>query len=220
MNAGAEITAKVIDGRAVSRKPRQTYTERVKALQRIEVKPGLAVVIVGDDPASAVYVRNKVNAGRRCWHAFRSASLSPRLQSIRGDRPHPCIECDDRVHGIIVQLPLPGHFDLRRALECVSQDKDVDGFPSVQRRWPRDRRHHFSAVHAVRRSATTGTRGNPHNIVGKPMAMMLLRREATVSICHVKTRDLAKYTILADILVVAAVAQTSFLHQWSRLAQL
>ncbi|MEO7742241.1 MAG: bifunctional methylenetetrahydrofolate dehydrogenase/methenyltetrahydrofolate cyclohydrolase FolD [Usitatibacter sp.] len=215
MNARAEVGARIIDGRAVARHMRQGYALRVKALAARGVTPGLAVIVIGDDPASAVYVRNKANACRelgmhselhRFPHGCAQAEVLSRIHALNAD---------DRIHGVIVQLPLPPGFDLRRVLESVALDKDVDGF-------------HLYNVGSLVIGDTIFPPCTPYgvqclleyegiqvegrnvvvvgasNIVGKPMAMMLLKREATVSICHVKTRDLGQYTLLADILVVAA----------------
>jgi methylenetetrahydrofolate dehydrogenase (NADP+)/methenyltetrahydrofolate cyclohydrolase len=209
------MTAKIIDGRRVSRIVRTECKTRVEALASNGVTPGLAVLIVGDDPASKIYVRNKVNACREVGlhsevHTFPgSATQADVLTRIHS------LNQDPRIHGIIVQLPLPQHFDMRQVLEAVTVEKDVDGF-------------HLYNVGGLVIGSTIFPPCTPYgvqylleyeriplegqnvvvvgasNIVGKPLAMMLLRHEATVSICHVKTRDLAQFTILADILVVAA----------------
>ena len=215
MTARAPIGARIIDGRLVARKLRAELSIRVKALSERGVVPGLAVVMVGDNPASTVYVRNKANACREIGmrseiHAF----VAGCAQSEVLDRIH-ALNADPKIHGVIVQLPIPAHFDPRAVLEAVSLRKDVDGFHlynvgalmigdtvfppctpfGVQRLL-----EHEGIELEGRNVVVVGA----SNIVGKPMAMMLLKHEATVSICHVKTRDLAQYTILADILVVAA----------------
>lgn len=209
------MAAKIIDGRAVARRIRDRCAGRVRALEARGICPGLAVVMVGDNSASAVYVRNKARACEEIGihsevHALpgncREEQVLERIRELNGA---------SRIHGIIVQLPLPPHFGIRRLLEAVSQEKDVDGF-------------HLYNVGSLMIGETVFPPCTPYgvqclleaegipiegqnvvvvgasNIVGKPMAMMLLRNEATVSICHVKTRDLAQYTLLADILVVAA----------------
>ena len=207
--------ARLIDGRVVAKKMRAELHQRVETLETQGLRPGLAVIVVGDNPASTVYVRNKVNACREAGihsevHTFpgntSQSDVLARIYALNADR---------HIHGIIVQLPLPPEFDLRRVLEAVAQEKDVDGF-------------HLYNVGSLVNGDTIFPPCTPYgvqqlllhegiriegqnvvvvgasNIVGKPMAMMLLAHEATVSICHVKTRDLAQYTILADILVVAA----------------
>lgn len=215
MSARVQFGAKIIDGRVVARHMRAGLTERVKALGAKGLTPGLAVIVIGDDPASAVYVRNKANACRDLGmhsevHCFpggcAQGEVLTRVQALNAD---------ERIHGIIVQLPLPACFDLRRVLESVAAEKDVDGFhlynvgglvigdtifPPCTPYGVMCLLDHEGIKVEGRNVVVVGA----SNIVGKPMAMMLLRNEATVSICHVKTRDLAQYTILADILVVAA----------------
>jgi methylenetetrahydrofolate dehydrogenase (NADP+)/methenyltetrahydrofolate cyclohydrolase len=179
------------------------------------VLPGLAVVIAGDNPASAIYVRNKIRAcaavGIRSYEhrlpaTVDTATITGLIQSLNAD---PCI------HGVLVQLPLPSQVDMPQVLEAISADKDVDGF-------------HLYNVGGLVVGNTVFPPCTPYgviklleyegitiegqnivvvgasNIVGKPMALMLMQRDATVCICHAKTRDLAQFTILADILIVAA----------------
>ena len=209
------MTAKIIDGRAVAKKMRSRCAARVRELAGLGVTPGLAVIMVGDDPASTIYVRNKANACREIgmyseMHVFPrdcdQGEVLARIHSLNADR---------RIHGVIVQLPVPASFDLRRVLEAVSLEKDVDGFHLYnvgslvigETIFPPCTPYgvQFLLEHeGIRVEGQNVVVVGASNIVGKPMAMMLLRNEATVSICHVKTRDLAQYTILADILVVAA----------------
>lgn len=210
------MAAKIIDGRGLATILREQIAARVRALTNAgDQRPGLAVILVGEDSASAVYVRNKIRAceaaGIRSFsHRFPStvsnAELLDRIVELNAD---------DGVHGILVQLPLPPHIDLPRVLETISVDKDVDGF-------------HLYNVGGLVTGNTVFSPCTPYgvvklleaegvsiegqnvvvvgasNIVGKPMALMLMARDATVAICHAKTRDLAQFTILADILVVAA----------------
>lgn len=210
------MVAKIIDGRQVAASIRQECRERVEVLrQRTGVVPGLAVVLVGDNPASALYVANKVRAcgevGIRSFRQELPASIDTAtlLQTIER------LSNDPAIHGILVQLPLPPHIDMRRVLSAIPVEKDVDGFhlynvgglvvgntvfpPCTPYGVCRLLEHEGIPVEA-RNVVVVGA----SNIVGKPMALMLMQREATVSICHAKTRDLAQYTILADILVVAA----------------
>jgi methylenetetrahydrofolate dehydrogenase (NADP+)/methenyltetrahydrofolate cyclohydrolase len=209
------VTARIIDGVAVARQLRAEYAQRVRELAPHGVVPGLAVIVVGDDAGSKVYVRNKVNACRDIGmhsqvHAFdkdcTEREVLERIQSLNQDR---------RIHGLIVQLPVPPAFDMRGILESVARAKDVDGFhlynvgslvfgqtifpPCTPFGVQRLLEHEGISVEG-KNVVVVGA----SNIVGKPMAMMLLQKEATVTICHLKTRDLAQYTILADILVVAA----------------
>ena len=209
------MTAKIIDGVAVAKAVRAQCKARAEALAETGITPGLALVIVGDDPASKIYVRNKVNACREVGvhsevHAFPAdcvqSEVLARLQLLNGA---------PRIHGVIVQLPVPKTFDMRRILETVAVDKDVDGFHLYNvgslvigdTIFPPCTPYGVQLLlqyEGIRIEGQNVVVVGASNNVGKPMAMMLLRNDATVSICHVKTRDLAQYTILADILVVAA----------------
>jgi methylenetetrahydrofolate dehydrogenase (NADP+)/methenyltetrahydrofolate cyclohydrolase len=210
------MVAKIIDGRKVAASIRQECRVRVETLRRkTDVVPGLAVVLVGDNPASQVYVANKVRA---CGEVGIQSFKKTLPATIDTDTLLATIEDlsrDPRVHGILVQLPLPAHIDMRRVLSAIPAEKDVDGFhlynigglvvgntvfpPCTPYGVVRLLEYEDIQVEG-RNVVVVGA----SNIVGKPMALMLMQREATVSICHVKTRDLAQYTILADILVVAA----------------
>jgi methylenetetrahydrofolate dehydrogenase (NADP+)/methenyltetrahydrofolate cyclohydrolase len=209
------MVAKVIDGVALARSVRAEYRRRVERLAGQGIHPGLAVVLVGDDPASQVYVRNKVRA-------CAEAGLHSEVLRFGADADEGVVlaaierlNADPRIHGILVQLPLPARFELRRVLETISREKDVDGFhlynvgslivgqtvfppctPFGVQRMLESEGIPIEGQNVVVVGAS--------NIVGKPMAMMLMQREATVAICHAKTRDLAQFTILADILIVAA----------------
>jgi methylenetetrahydrofolate dehydrogenase (NADP+)/methenyltetrahydrofolate cyclohydrolase len=209
------VTAKIIDGVAIAARVRAGYRARVEALKAHGVVPGLAVVMVGDNPASKVYVNNKVKA-------CREVGLHSQVHNFRADTPQEevlraieALNADPAIHGVIVQLPLPAHYNMRRLLEAIDLSKDVDGF-------------HLYNVGGLVIGETVFPPCTPYgvqvllehagipiegqnvvvvgasNIVGKPMALMLLAKEATVAICHIKTRELAQFTILADILVVAA----------------
>jgi methylenetetrahydrofolate dehydrogenase (NADP+)/methenyltetrahydrofolate cyclohydrolase len=211
------MTARIIDGNAIAKRARLGLVDRVQALDARGVVPGLAVVLVGTNPGSEVYVRRKVHACEEVGvHSEvvrfpADASQAEVMSKLRG------LNADPRIHGVIVQLPLPAHFDIRDVLEAIALEKDVDGFHlyNVGGLVLGDDRTVFPPCTPFGVQLLLEHEGIPiegrnvvvvgaSNIVGKPMAMMLLRKEATVSICHVKTRDLAQYTILADILVVAA----------------
>ncbi len=210
------MAAKIIDGTAVSRYIREECRSRVEALQvKSGVKPGLAVILVGNNPASLLYVRNKLKAceeiGIRSYRFDFPATVDQAavVQQIK------VLNEDPNVHGILVQLPLPASFDLMQILHAIAIDKDVDGF-------------HLYNVGGLVLGDTVFPPCTPYgvvklleyenialegknvvvvgasNIVGKPMALMLMQRDATVCICHAKTRDLAQFTLLADVLVVAA----------------
>jgi methylenetetrahydrofolate dehydrogenase (NADP+)/methenyltetrahydrofolate cyclohydrolase len=210
------MVAKIIDGRKVAASIRQECRVRVESLRRkTDVVPGLAVVLVGDNPASQVYVANKVRAcaevGIQSFKKTLPATIDTDTLVATIDE----LSRDPGVHGILVQLPLPAHIDMRRVLSAIPAEKDVDGFhlynigglvvgntvfpPCTPYGVVRLLEYEDIQVEG-RNVVVVGA----SNIVGKPMALMLMQREATVSICHVKTRDLAQFTILADILVVAA----------------
>ena len=216
MQEGRLTSAKIIDGRAVAAKIRIECRERVRRLgQEFGITPGLAVIVIGDDPASAIYVRNKVRAcadvGIRSTRLPFRHDVDPAVVT----RAILDLNADPAVHGILVQLPLPPHFAPAKVLRAISVDKDVDGFhlynvgglvvgdtvfpPCTP----------YGVLHLLDHEGISLEGKNvvvvgASNIVGKPMALMLMQRDATVCICHAKTRDLAQFTILADILVVAA----------------
>lgn len=209
------MSAKIIDGIKVAASIRAECKTRVEALRARGAAPGLAVILVGEDPASKVYVRNKMKA---CADVG-ITSLEFRFPAdVDAETIIAKIEeLNERkdVHGILVQLPLPRHLPAPRILRTISAEKDVDGF-------------HLYNVGGLVVGDTVFPPCTPYgvvkilesenieiegrnvvvvgasNIVGKPMALMLMQRDATVCICHAKTRDLAQFTILADILVVAA----------------
>jgi len=215
------MDTRIIDGTALARTVRSELRGRVEVLRSAGVVPGLAVVLVGDDPASRVYVRSK---GRACaevdLHSEQhdlpaSATEAQVLERVR------LLNGDPRIHGILVQLPLPAHVSGERVLRAIAPDKDVDGFhpfnvgllatghpafvpctpAGVMRMLERE------GIDPEGRHAVIVGRSN---IVGKPMAMLLLQRNATVTLCHSKTRDLAEMTRQADILV-AAIGRPRFL---------
>jgi methylenetetrahydrofolate dehydrogenase (NADP+)/methenyltetrahydrofolate cyclohydrolase len=222
------MVARIIDGKKVAASIRQECRVRVETLRRkTGVTPGLAVVLVGDNPASQVYVANKVRA---CAEVGIVSFRKELPSGISTDALVGTIEelgRDPKVHGILVQLPLPPHIDMRAVLSAIPAEKDVDGFhlynvgglvvgntvfpPCTPYGVVRLLEYEDIVVEG-RNVVVVGA----SNIVGKPMALMLMQREATVSICHAKTRDLAQYTILADILVVAAGRPNLILPQMVR----
>jgi methylenetetrahydrofolate dehydrogenase (NADP+)/methenyltetrahydrofolate cyclohydrolase len=207
--------AKIIDGKEVAKKIRTDCTRRVAVLQAKGVQPGLAVVLIGSDPASQVYVRNKIRA---------CAEVG--IKSFRHDLPETVdtqtvlsiiqrLSDDPAVHGILVQLPLPRHLNAPEIVRAIPANKDVDGFhlynvgglvvggavfPPCTPYGVVELLAHEGIAIEGKNVVVVGA----SNIVGKPMALMLMQQDATVCICHAKTRDLAQFTILADILVVAA----------------
>ena len=215
------MTAQIIDGKALSAQVRTEVTQRVAALKAQGVTPGLAVILVGDNPASQVYVRNKVKACADCgMHSvlekygadMTEAALLVRVQALNADAG---------IHGILVQLPLPSHIDAQKVIEAISPAKDVDGFhiasagalmTGLPGFWPctpygcmkmlESIGCHLRGKHAVVIGRS--------NTVGKPMALLLLQANATVTVTHSGTPDLAYHTRQADI-VVAAVGRANTL---------
>jgi methylenetetrahydrofolate dehydrogenase (NADP+)/methenyltetrahydrofolate cyclohydrolase len=211
------METKLIDGSALAARTRAKLRERVRGLLARGCTPGLAVVIVGDDPASKTYVRNKVRAcietGLRSEHIELPASI-PELELLARIA---ALNADPGVHGILVQLPLPKHVSGARVIQAIAPEKDVDGFhpanvgllatghprfapctPAGVMLMLEDAGVNPWAKHAVILGAS--------NIVGKPMALLLLAQGATVTLCNSKTPDLSLHTRMADI-VVAAVGR-------------
>jgi methylenetetrahydrofolate dehydrogenase (NADP+) / methenyltetrahydrofolate cyclohydrolase len=215
------MTAQLIDGNALSRQLRADVGTRVSALKARGITPGLAVILVGDNPASQVYVRNKVKACEdtgmhsvlETWPASLSeAALLTRVQALNQDAS---------IHGILVQLPLPAHIDAQKVIEAIDPGKDVDGFhiasagalmTGMPGFWPctpygcmkmlESIGYDLKGQHAVVIGRS--------NIVGKPMALMLLQQNATVTICHSGTQNLKALTLQADV-IVAAVGKRNVL---------
>ncbi|MFN3564617.1 MAG: bifunctional methylenetetrahydrofolate dehydrogenase/methenyltetrahydrofolate cyclohydrolase FolD [Burkholderiaceae bacterium] len=208
------MTARLIDGKALAASVRAGLKPRIDALAALGQRPGLAVILVGDDPASAVYVRNKVKAceevGIRSWfeHLPAQTSESELLARIAA------LNADPQVHGILVQLPLPKHLDANRILETIAFEKDVDGLHPMNAGLSLMGRPHFRSctpygVMKMLESIDYPLKGahavvvGRSNMVGKPMAMLLLAANATVTMCHSATRDLPFITRQADVLVCA-----------------
>lgn len=215
------MTAQLIDGNALSRQLRAEVAERAAALTARGHRPGLAVVLVGDNAASAVYVRNKVKAcadsGLHSVLEKYDASLSEAELLARIE----ALNADPTIHGILVQLPLPPHIDAHKVIETISPDKDVDGFhvasagalmvgqPGFKPCTPYGCMKMLASIGVDPRGRHAVVIGRS-NIVGKPMAMLLLAANATVTVCHSATPDLAHHTRQADI-VVAAVGKRKVL---------
>ena len=207
-------TAQIIDGVALSQKLRLEVTARAQALKTRGITPGLAVVLVGENPASQVYVRNKVKGCQDCgFHSvlekydasMTQAELLARIAALNAD---------PAIHGILVQLPVPAHIDATKVIEAISPLKDVDGFhiasagalmTGMPGFWPctpygcmkmlESINYDLKGKHAVVIGRS--------NIVGKPMALMLLQKNATVTICHSGTQNLKALTLQADVIVAA-----------------
>ena len=221
MSASASAPAQLIDGVALSRQLRTEVATRAAALKAQGVTPGLAVVLVGDNSASQVYVRNKVKA---CQESGLHSVLEQYPASTPEDALLARIDAlnrDPSIHGILVQLPLPGHIDAQKVIEAISPAKDVDGFHVSSAGalmvgqagfWPctpygcmkmlESIGYELKGKHAVVIGRS--------NIVGKPMALMLLQKNATVTICHSGTKDLKAMTLQADV-IVAAVGKLNVL---------
>jgi len=213
--------AHIIDGNALAATLRQDIALRSARLAASGVRPGLAVILVGDDAASQVYVRNKVKAceqaGLYSVLERHEASLDETALLARID----ALNADPAIHGILVQLPLPGHIDAQKVIEAISPAKDVDGFHMASAGALMVGRPGFlpcTPYGCMKMLAAAGCdpRGKHavvigrSNIVGKPMALLLLQAHATVTICHSATRDLAHHTRQADI-VIAAVGKARML---------
>lgn len=209
------MPAIIIDGNAIAKLVRAEWKQRVQALKNDGVVPGLAVVMIGENAASQVYVRHKVRACEEIGihserHEFPAEVAEQKvLDCISALNANPAI------HGILVQLPLPPHFESRRLLEAIAIEKDVDGFNlynvgalvAGDTVFPPCTPFGVQCLLEYSNIPISGQNVvvvGASNIVGKPMAMMLMKKDATVCITHVKTRDIAQFTILADILVVAA----------------
>ena len=208
------MTARIIDGAALSQRIREEVAQRVAALASKGTRPGLAVVLVGEDPASQVYVRNKVAACEKAGlHSVKEqypADMTEAELLARIDK----LNRDPSIHGILVQLPLPKHMDSHKVIEAIAAEKDVDGFHVsnaglLMTGQPLFRPCTPYGVMKMLESEGVALRGaeaviiGASNIVGKPMAMLLLAAGATITICNSKTRDLAAQTRRADVLVVA-----------------
>lgn len=211
----AMAPARVMDGKALARRVRLQCRSQVDRLNGLGLEPGLAVVLVGDDAPSRIYVSNKARACEEVGVRSRVITMAASTDEAALLAQVRSLNEDPAVHGILVQLPLPPGIDVRRVLETIAIEKDVDGF-------------HLYNVGALAVGASIFPPCTPYgvqlllesegidvagqnavvvgasNIVGKPMAMMLMQKEATVSVCHARTRDLAQFTILADVLIVAA----------------
>ncbi len=214
------MAAQILDGKVMSETLRKEIAERTARLKEQGVTPGLAVILVGDDPASEIYVRNKGNGCAEVGIYSRTIRMPAETKQEELEAAIEELNADKAIHGILVQLPLPKHLDEQAALARILPEKDVDGF------------HLINAGHML--TGTEGVvactpRGALHmikttgldlagkeavvigrsNIVGKPMAMLLLRENCTVTLCHSRTVNLKDHTRRADILV-AAVGKAGF----------
>ncbi len=215
------MTAQSIDGNALARTLRAEVAGRTAALKARGIQPALTILLVGEDPASQVYTRHKVNDSTETGLAatlerypadMAEAALLQRIRELNAD---------PAVHGILVQLPLPRHMDAQRVIETISPDKDVDGFHVASAGalmvgrpgfWPCTPYGCMKMLESIgydlrgKHAVVIGR----SNIVGKPMALMLLQKNATVTVCHSATADLKAHTLQADV-IVAAVGKRNVL---------
>jgi methylenetetrahydrofolate dehydrogenase (NADP+) / methenyltetrahydrofolate cyclohydrolase len=215
------MTDHLIDGNALARKIRAEVAGRTEALKARGIQPHLSIILVGEDPASQVYTKHKVNdsteTGLSATLERFPASMSEGELLARIN----ALNADSKVHGILVQLPLPKHMDAQKVIETISPAKDVDGFHIASAGalmvgrpgfWPCTPYGCMKMLESIgyelrgKHAVVIGR----SNIVGKPMAMMLLAQSATVTICHSATRDLKAHTLQADV-VVAAVGKRNVL---------
>ncbi|MEY3550201.1 MAG: bifunctional methylenetetrahydrofolate dehydrogenase/methenyltetrahydrofolate cyclohydrolase FolD [Burkholderiales bacterium] len=215
------MTASIIDGNALSAQLRQQVSDKVKALQARGLTAGLAVILVGDNPASQVYVRNKVKACEQTGiHSLLEKHDATMTEAELLARVH-ALNHDNSIHGILVQLPLPAHIDAQKVIEAIAPEKDVDGFhvasagalmTGLPGYWPctphgcMKMLEHIGYSLKGKHAVVIGR----SNIVGKPMALMLLQEHATVTVCHSATPNLKAHTLQADV-IVAAVGKRNIL---------
>jgi methylenetetrahydrofolate dehydrogenase (NADP+)/methenyltetrahydrofolate cyclohydrolase len=215
------MTAQLIDGNALAKQVRAEVAGRTEALKARGIRPHLAILLVGEDPASQVYVKHKAadseQTGLKATLERHPASMTEQALLARIG----ALNADASVHGILVQLPLPKHMDSHKVIEAISPAKDVDGFhvanagalmvgqPGFWPCTPYGCLKMLDAIGCDLRGKHAVVIGRS-NIVGKPMAMMLLGRDATVTICHSRTKDLKAITLQADV-VVAAVGKRNVL---------
>ena len=214
------MTAQIIDGKVLAEELRQGFKTRVEALAAKGQRPGLAVILVGADPASEVYVRNKVNGclaiGMHSEKFAYDVAVDPEIVLKKIVE----LNADPTIHGILVQLPLPKHFDEEAVLKAIAVDKDVDGFhaENVGALAQGNPRFIPCTPYGVMKMFEKGNIDlsgkeavviGRSNIVGKPMALLLINAGATVTVCNSRTRDLRFHTSRADI-VVAAIGKAKF----------
>ncbi len=209
------MTARILDGNALAASVRAELAAKAATLKATQgITPCLAVILVGEDPASQVYVRNKVSACEKAGFLSIREVYPPNVEPIEVLAKIAALNADPAVHGILVQLPLPRQFDTEAVLEAISPDKDVDGFHAenvgaLMQGTPRFLPCTPYGVMKMLESENVPLKGaeavivGRSNIVGKPMAMLLLAKSATVTVCHSQSKDLAFHTRRADILVAA-----------------
>ena len=208
------MAAQILDGKVMSASLRAEIAERVQKLKEQGVTPGLAVILVGNDPASEIYVRNKQKGCEEVGFYSRTIRMEQNISQRELEDEIDRLNQDPRIHGILVQLPLPAHLDEQSALARILPEKDVDGFhlinagrllsglPGVTACTPKGALYmikHTGLDLSGKEAVVVGR----SNIVGKPMAMLLLQENCTVTMCHSRTQNLKEHTLNADVLVVA-----------------
>ena len=215
------MTAQLLDGNALGQKLRAGFKQRAEELAAQGVRPGLAVILVGEDPASQVYVRNKVNACEQAGFHSVKCTFAPDVEPQVVLAKIAELNADPAIHGILVQLPLPRQFDADAVLDAIAAEKDVDGFraenvgalmqgqPCFIPCTPYGVMKFFEDAGITLKGKEAVVVGRS-NIVGKPMAMLLMHAGATVTICHSQTKDLKGHCLRADVLV-AAIGRPKFI---------
>jgi methylenetetrahydrofolate dehydrogenase (NADP+)/methenyltetrahydrofolate cyclohydrolase len=208
------MAAQILDGKSLAAQLRAGVKQRVAALAQRGKRPGLAVLLVGDDPASRAYVGNKTRACEETGILSRQLDFPATLSEAALIAEIEKLNADPAIHGVLVQLPLPGHLDVSRVQAAISPAKDVDGFhvenmgallaghPRLVPCTPAGVMRllaHAGVALAGRHAVVIGR----SNIVGKPLSLLLLQKDATVTVCHSKSRELEKLARSADILVAA-----------------
>lgn len=212
---------KIIDGKEVSAYVKEKAKQQAENLKSMGIEPCLAVIIVEGDSASRVYVNNKKKACEACCIKSLEYSLEKTISEKELLNLIDKLNNDDSVHGILCQLPLPSHIDEKKVIEAISPQKDVDGFSAVNvgKIWLND--YEFSPCtpmgvielldyYNIDLNGKNCVIVGRSNIVGKPMAALLLEKNATVTICHSRTKDISSFTKNADV-IVAAVGKANFI---------
>ena len=214
------MAAEILSGKIMSESLRKEIAERVSALKERGLTPGLAVILVGNDPASEIYVRNKGNGCAEVGMYSRTINMPEETTQEQLEAAIEELNNDSAIHGILVQLPLPKHLDENAALAKILPEKDVDGFhlinaghmltgtPGVVACTPKGALYMIKSTGVDLNGKEAVVIGRS-NIVGKPMAMLLLQQNCTVTMCHRRTKNLAEHTRRADVLV-AAVGKAGF----------
>ena len=215
------MAAQLIDGNALAKQIRAEVAGRTQALKARGVQPALSIILVGEDPASQVYTKHKVNDSTETGLAATLERYPATMSEAELLLRIHALNVDPAVHGILVQLPLPKHMDAQKVIETISPEKDVDGFHVASAGalmvgrpgfWPCTPYGCMKMLENIGydlRGKNAVVIGRS-NIVGKPMAMMLLQKDATVTVCHSRTLDLKSFTLNADV-IVAAVGKRNVL---------